>query len=983
MPRWKPPLLQRWLFKGRNWIFSSDGEQFELVWDRGTRVVQLPLMMIHEFKCGPSHSFSRTYQCYFRIGAGTGEITLDGLDQAKANDLQQFIEESGGQSLAGVAQRAAALLNPWKDQVDQRLNGQEDISEQLIKEIKKSAPSCEAIGLHSWSALFDHAQMANGAGIGGLHLSQTPARYLDAKLEEREVERFFGRRSRWRADQDVWIASQGWIGRRAFFARLAANPSPKAPASLIVKVIPGYSNVPDEDLLEDEVRLHNEAFEQRQLVACRPFFDRVESNPLTEEQARAVICMDDELLVVDAAGSGKSSTIVAKAGYALEEGLCEPEDILLLAFNNAAAKELRERIGKRLGQLEGSDRIRAMTFHGFGLEVIGQGTGKMPTTAPWLGHRGEDEAYIGHLVDELCERNPDFATRYAMFRLVYFKDVGSWDALNEPEDYDPDQRRRGFRTLNGDIVRSESERILADLLFLHGVNYRYEQPYPVDTRTERRKQYRPDFYYPDIEVWHEHWALNSKGKPPSAFEGYLETIQWKRDLHRDNETTLFETTTHGVRTNEAQKSLLDMLRSRGLDPKFDPDREIPGREPASPQAVARLLRVFQQHMKGSLRSLDEVRAVAARQPNMLVPRVDLFLSLYEDVARLWEERLVEGGLVDFEDMLKQSAELIEAGRYQCRVKMILADEFQDTSRARMRLIRAIVKQCGAQLTAVGDDWQSIYRFAGSDIAIMGHFHKTFPDAAIRHLSETFRCPQDLCDLTSEFVSKNPMQIKKGVKTHNNRLGPTLRIVALPDIGSIEGRVKQQLENLYQKLEATGSIERRVSVLLLGRYRKDRPEEYGAWKIRLKKWIDLQFLTVHRAKGLEADIVLVLNVVDGNLGFPSRVEDDPIIQLAMPEPEEFPFGEERRLFYVALTRVKRSIAIYTTQTNPSPFIAELEKDFGIEVVQSEGVVQEPCGVCQRGVKVERVNRQTNEVFLSCSRFPKCDGKRARSWEEAYD
>jgi len=206
---------------------------------------------------------------------------------------------------------------------------------------------------------------------------------------------------------------------------------------------------------------------------------------------------------------------------------------------------------------------------------------------------------------------------------------------------------------------------------------------------------------------------------------------------------------------------------------------------------------------------------------------------------------------------------------------------------------------------------------------------------------------------------------------------------LPDIGSIEGRFKQQLENLYQKLEATGSIERRVSVLLLGRYRKDRPEEYGAWKIRLKKWIDLQFLTVHRAKGLEADIVLVLNVVDGNLGFPSRVEDDPIIQLAMPEPEEFPFGEERRLFYVALTRVKRSIAIYTTQTNPSPFIAELEKDFGIEVVQSEGVVQEPCGVCQRGVKVERVNRQTNEVFLSCSRFPKCDGKRARSWEEAYD
>jgi DNA helicase-4 len=1002
MQRWTPKLLQRWLFKGRYWTFSSDGEQFELVWDRGTSIVtrmvdgqkksywghdkgevRLPLMLIHRFDCAQSKSFFQPFACYFEIGAGVGDLSFTGLDEKEARKLQAFIAENGRKSLDLYASRAAHLLNPWKEEVDRQLAEASELTESLVKVLKKSIPACETIELHSWSALFDHSAFREGAAPGGLSLSQTPAKYLDERVGEVVAEHYEARMRRWREDHRTWEQAQGWISRRALMARLQEAPWPSPPDVLKGKPLPAGVSVPDVDQLHESARLHSDAFEDYQLVAKRAFFDRVESNPLTEEQARAVICMDDELLVVAAAGSGKSSTIVAKAGYAIEEGLCEPDEILLLAFNNSAAKELRERIAKRLGYLDGYDRIKAMTFHGFGLEVIGRGTGKTPTAAPWLGDPGGDEAYIGHLVDELCGRDRDFAQRFAMFRLVYFKEVGAWDAVDEPEDYDPDQRRRGFRTLGGETVRSESERILADLLFLHGVNYRYEQPYVVDTRTERRRQYHPDFYYPEIDVWHEHWALDAKGQPPEEFHGYLDSIRWKRELHQKHGTTLFETTTHGVKTNEAQRAVLDMLRSHGLDPVFDPDREIPGREPVSPRAIARLLRVFQQHMKSSQRNLDEIRAVASRRTDMLAPRVELFLSLYEQVAALWEERLAEQGMVDFEDMLNQSAEIIETGRYHCKFKMVLADEFQDTSRARMRLIRAIVKDSGAQLTAVGDDWQSIYRFAGSDIAIMSRFQDIYPDAAIRHLSETFRCPQDLCDLSSDFVSKNPMQIRKGVRAHNSRPGPSVRIISLPDVDSIQVRVEQQLARLGERLEAHGDPSARVSVLLLGRYRKDRPAEYFAWKRRFDRWIDLSFLTVHRAKGLEADIVLLLNVVDGNLGFPSRVEDDPIIQLAMPEPEAFPFGEERRLFYVALTRAKRTVMIYTTQANPSPFVAELERDFGIQVVQAEEARREPCTVCERGYLVERTNRQTQERFQSCSRFPRCDGKRERTWEEAMD
>ncbi|WP_206541511.1 UvrD-helicase domain-containing protein, partial [Stenotrophomonas maltophilia] len=797
-----------------------------------------------------------------------------------------------------------------------------------------------------------------------------PSSYVDQTVERHNRQVFDRALQRWSSALRNQLESRGWIGRRTAAAMLKGSMVPQWPARAWRDVAPPEYQPSAEAWLEASVAAHNAAFEAHQMEAKRSFFERVESNPLTEEQAKAVVCMDDELLVVAAAGSGKSSTIVAKAGYALEQGLCAPEDILLLAFNADAAEELRQRIAKRLGHLDGADRIAAKTFHAFGLEVIGAATGKMPTPAPWLSN-GKDEAFIGHLVDELCAENPTFAAQWDLFRLLYFKDVGRWDAREEPEDYDPEsQRKRGFRTLRGEIVKSKSERLIADWLFLHGVNYRYEEPYPHDTRTATKRQYRPDFYYPDIDVFHEHFALNAKGEAPPAFKDYLEGVHWKRQLHRDQGTRLFETTAHGLRTGAALAALKDLFKSRGIDLVFDPDRVPPDNDPVSPQAIAKVMRVFQQHMKGSRQTVEQARERIGTLPGAFVPRMELFLDLYEAVALRWEDRLAAEGLVDFDDMLNQSADHIVAGRFPCGVKMVLADEFQDTSRARMRLLQAIVDASGAQFTAVGDDWQSIYRFAGADLAIMSGFQMSHPHAAIRHLSQTFRCPQSLCDLTSEFVSRNPMQLVKKVFTRNPLKGPRVSVVALPTVEDIPGRLKSNIQSLYDKLPEPTDGKPLRSMLVLGRYRNDKPKELEAWRQRFGDKIDLRFLTIHRAKGLEADFVALLNVVQDTLGFPSQVQDDPILQLAMPEPEMFEFGEERRLFYVALTRAKRSVVVYTTQHQPSQFLVELQADHGVEIVRTEGEPAEACPVCGQGVLVERVNRATKEVFHSCSRFPRC-------------
>lgn len=143
------------------------------------------------------------------------------------------------------------------------------------------------------------------------------------------------------------------------------------------------------DLVQAEIKKHNEAFLARQRIARKEFFDTVEKNPLTPEQVHACICMDDNVMVVAAAGSGKTSTMVAKAGYVLSEGLVEADQILMLAFNAAAAKELGERVAQRLKGVPGVEGISSQTFHAFGLTVIGAATGQKPRLAPWVD-KGEE-----------------------------------------------------------------------------------------------------------------------------------------------------------------------------------------------------------------------------------------------------------------------------------------------------------------------------------------------------------------------------------------------------------------------------------------------------------------------------------------------------------------------------------------------------------------------------------------------------------------
>ena len=366
-------------------------------------------------------------------------------------------------------------------------------------------------------------------------------------------------RRRWenKIDTTRWIPSS--TARRIF----KENPPPVRNRAAVKNWRDPIATITEADL-KREFDQHNAKHLETQKTRLKSFFETIEKNPLTAEQIKACVCMDDYIQIVAAAGSGKTSTMVAKAGYALREGLATGEQILLLAFNADAASELEERCRSRLAKLDGADKITAKTFHSFGLDVIAKATGKKPRTAPWLDQAAGDLKMIIAIIDELCQEDPEFANDWKLFRTVYGRDVGLWNVQQDFEDYE--NGRRGFRTANGEIVKSKEELLIANWLFYHHVNYEYERPYERDTADELYSQYHPDFYYPDIKLYHEHFALNADGNPPDRFgRKYLDGVKWKRLKHAAMGTKLFETTSYQIANGSAIKRLSEHLTKHGLN----------------------------------------------------------------------------------------------------------------------------------------------------------------------------------------------------------------------------------------------------------------------------------------------------------------------------------------------------------------------------------------------------------------------------------
>ena len=676
------------------------------------------------------------------------------------------------------------------------------------------------------------------------------------------------------------------------------------------------------------------SFVDIELAEMKDFFDTIETHSLTPEQRSAVVTDEDATLVLAGAGSGKTSVIVAKAAYLIQRAIRYPQQILLLAFGREAADEMSKRIAERCGAA-----VDARTFHALGYEIIRTVEGHGPALA---AHASDDRQFYA-LLREIVLSDIAVNDHYCELLLQWFTEFyrpykSQWDFESE-DAYNQYVQENELRTLGGEKVKSHEELKIANWLYINGIAYEYEPVYEHDLPDNDRRVYTPDFRLTDCDVYIEHFGVrkvrNVHGDvhlttaPFVDRARYLEGMKWKRETHKSNGTTLIETFSY----ENVEGRLLEKLKKK-LEPfavcQPRPAETIFGTLSRMGQvdAFTQTLGTFLRHFKSSGLTLVECRQRAAVGSD--TRREQAFLRIFEPVMAAYQERL--DGKIDFEDMIRRATDYVKEGRYRSPYRHLLVDEFQDISDGRAQVLLALKEQHpDARIFAVGDDWQSIYRFAGSDIHLMRSFGQvfggSFVDAAGVHrvvdLGRTFRCVDKIAHAAQRFVLQNPTQIEKQVIPAAKTMTPAIKIVWQER--------EQELAALQMVLSDLQHSTGGGTVLLLGRYRSVQPADMSGLQTQHPQLV-IDFKTVHASKGLEADHVVILRATSGRMSFPSEIIDDSLLDMVLPASEPFEYAEERRLFYVALTRARVSVTILAVKNTPSVFARELAEDERYGVVE---------------------------------------------------
>ncbi len=717
------------------------------------------------------------------------------------------------------------------------------------------------------------------------------------------------------------------------------------------------------------------AFVTAELDRWKDFFDTIESKPLTLEQRLSVVVDEDATLVLAGAGSGKTSVITAKAAYLVKAGIRQPEEILLLAFAKNAAEEMSERVEARSGV-----PIVARTFHAIAYDIIGIVEGTKPALAD---HATDDMAFtnlIKQILKDLVHRLSDVSKAIIQFFAHFLVEPKTeWDFKTKHEFY-THMESQDLRTLQGEKVKSYEELQIANWLYENGVEYEYEPVYEHKIPETGRRDYQPDFRLTESGIYIEHFGVRrqkiaggSERLVTAPFvdrDEYLAGMEWKRQVHTEHETTLIETYSYERQEGRLLTGLAEKLaphvtlKPRLVDTIYDRIVEL-----KQVDDFSKMLGTFLRKFKSGGYSLQDCETKSDQMK--MGKRAQAFLDVFAPVFEEYQKRL--GGRIDFEDMILRAAHYAETGRYKSPFRHILLDEFQDISQSRALLVKALKAQHpDVRVFAVGDDWQSIFRFAGSDIHLMRHFGQEFGgcfdgEAGVYRtvdLGRTFRSVDQIAFAARTFVLRNPAQIQKQIVPAGTATEPAIRLMSVS-----KGEDEAKLSEVLTPMSAAVAPEAKpATVLLLGRYRFVEPDLRDLRR-RFPK-LKISFKTIHASKGLEADHVILLNADSGRTGFPSEIVDDPLLSLVSPEEEAFQNAEERRVMYVAMTRARHTLTILASNARPSSFVTELKKDPAYGIVALPGVELEEHGCGECGGRLLGVTGKDGRVWYRCEHVQHC-------------
>jgi DNA helicase IV len=684
---------------------------------------------------------------------------------------------------------------------------------------------------------------------------------------------------------------------------------------------------------------------------------------LNDQQQAAVLTEADRVLVLAGAGAGKTKTLIQRILYLVFEKNVKPSSILAITFTKNAANEMIDRlivfadksgdyermlVNKRITARQRDETRReykqkfawigaltVATFHGLGYGILRNHVAKhYDNRFKIISDKLTDEVrqdyeaketpdeIIQKIIKELCE---DRATLLELKRYILDHYVDARMLRKRDKEHGYPQPR--YTTLAGDQVRSKSERMIADWLFAHDVKYVYEPKVNM-----RDFPFEPDFYIPEADLYLEH--ISNKSFDPADKD-----IQFK--LAGKNCVKTYEKWTEDIRFfHDKLDGFLrgHLKRSLGQMPPLKFETEFSSYHVALKQFRYDARRVIDK-VKVEGKDFSAIQQAGALDKH---ERVAVFYKLLAPIHQRYEQHCIAQSYLDFNDILIKLMEVLRddsevRGTLQAKYAHLLVDEYQDVNSLQVSMVDALLTPT-TKLFCVGDDWQSIYGFRGSEVAHIVGFQQHYPNAELVRFTTNYRSSSTIVGASNALIAHNKNKLHKDVSA-SHALGRKIQVFSAQDEASdgvdlVVRTIKDFYTKGFQKEE----------VLLLYRRTLSYEPYYEAFK---REGLKVNARTVHAAKGLEARVVIIVGLTEKF--FPNVWENDRIFQLVKKDNIELMMEEERRLFYVAVTRAKEALYLISELGNESRFIDELtdqyvdRKNFVTINYNADPVVCAACGV----------------------------------------